>query len=111
MLSFRERGLYSNFASDSRYAHTSNGQKISINPVGRWGSANGICRYIKTATDTRATAIKNGENPTGASAGAYHPGRGGDGNRGGKFCLVYDRGNYRPEYASNAVGLRLVMES
>ncbi len=30
-------------------------------------------------------------------------------NRGGKFCLVYDRGVCRPEYASNAVGLRLVL--
>ena len=49
-------------------------------------------------------------NPQGASEGAYHPGRGGGWNRGGKFCLVYDRGNYRPEYASNAVGLRLVLE-
>lgn len=49
-------------------------------------------------------------NPHGAAEGTYHLARGGGWNRGSRMCKVYDRGNYRPEYASNAVGLRLVME-
>lgn len=48
-------------------------------------------------------------NPKGAETGKCHLGRGGW-NRGDKFAQVFDRGNYRPEYASNAVGLRLVLD-
>lgn len=50
-------------------------------------------------------------NPHGAASGTYHLARGGGWNRGGHMCKVYDRGNYRPEYASNAVGLRLVLSA
>ena len=80
---------------------------LKPNELGLYDMSGNVCEWCEDIYGDYSSEPQ--VNPTGASEGAYHPGRGGGWNRGGKFCLVYDRGNYRPEYASNAVGLRLVM--
>lgn len=82
--------------------------QLAPNELGAYDMSGNVCEWCSDIYDTYPAGPQ--VNPTGAATGLYHPARGGGWNRGGKFCLVFDRGNYRPEYASNAVGLRLVME-
>ena len=80
---------------------------LKPNELGLYDMSGNVCEWCEDIYGDYPAEPQ--ANPKGADQGAYHPGRGGGWNRGGKFCLVYDRGNYRPEYASNAVGLRLVL--
>lgn len=82
--------------------------RLKPNELGLYDMSGNVCEWCEDIYGDYPSEPQ--VNPKGASEGAYHPGRGGGWNRGGKFCLVYDRGNYRPEYASNAVGMRLVMD-
>ena len=78
------------------------------NELGLYDMSGNICEWCE---DIYAPYPADPQcNPTGAQTGSYHLARGGGWYRGGHMCRVYDRGNYRPEYASNAVGLRLVMD-
>ena len=83
--------------------------QLKPNELGLYDMSGNVCEWCEDIYGDYSAEPQ--VNPKGASEGVYHPGRGGGWNRGGKFCLVYDRGNYRPEYASNAVGLRLVLEN
>ncbi|MBQ9263134.1 MAG: SUMF1/EgtB/PvdO family nonheme iron enzyme [Clostridia bacterium] len=78
------------------------------NELGLYDMSGNICEWCEDIYEAYTDAPQH--NPHGAESGAYHLARGGGWNRGGHMCKVYDRGNYRPEYASNAVGLRLVMD-
>ena len=81
--------------------------QLKRNELGLYYMSGNVCEWCEDIYGDYPTEPQ--VNRKGAPKGAYHPGRGGGWNRGGKFCLVYDRGNYHPEYASNAVGLRLVL--
>ena len=78
------------------------------NELGVYDMSGNICEWCEDIYEAYTEAPQI--NPQGAASGTYHLARGGGWNRGGHMCKVYDRGNYRPEYASNAVGLRLILE-
>ena len=77
------------------------------NELGLYDMSGNVCEWCDDIYEAYTDAPQ--VNPKGAAAGAYHLARGGGWNRGEHMCKFYDRGNYRPEYASNAVGLRLVL--
>ena len=78
------------------------------NELGIYDMSGNVCEWCEDIYAPYQAAPQT--NPRGAAEGGYHLARGGGWNRGPHMCKVTDRGNYRPEYASNAVGLRLVMD-
>ena len=79
------------------------------NELSIYDMSGNVCEWCEDIYEPYTEAAQI--DPHGASKGSYHLARGGGWNRGGHMCKVYDRGNYRPEYASNAVGLRLVLKN
>lgn len=87
---------------------TQNVAQLKPNELDIYDMSGNVCEWIEDIYGDYSSEAQ--VNPTGAETGKYHLGRGGGWNRGDKFAQVFDRGNYRPEYASNAVGLRLVLD-
>ena len=78
------------------------------NELGIYDMSGNVCEWCEDIYDSYTGDMQI--NPKGAVNGIYRLARGGGWNRGGHMCKVIDRGNYRPGYASNAVGMRLVLE-
>lgn len=93
------------------YDNVDRPQSIALkkpNELGLYDMSGNVCEWCEDIYEAYTDIPQN--NPNGADEGIYHLARGGGWNRGGHMCRVTDRGNYRPEYASNAVGLRLVLD-